>query len=71
MSRVYAEHGDVRQAIAEIELAIPGDADGSYHYRLGRLYLQIGKRAASEEAMQQSAKLHRENDAAVSLEDEQ
>jgi tetratricopeptide (TPR) repeat protein len=71
LSKVYADRGDVTRAIAELKLAIPGDADGSYHYRLGRLYLQIGNRAASEEAMKQSAKLHRESDAAVSLEDEE
>ena len=71
LSKVYAEGGELSRAIAEIKLALPGDVDGSYHYRLGRLYLQTGDRAASVQVMQQSAKLHRENDSATSLEDEQ
>jgi tetratricopeptide (TPR) repeat protein len=71
LSKVYAEGGELSRAIAEIKLALPGDVDGSYHYRLGRLYLQTGDRAASVQVMKQSAKLHRENDSATSLEDEQ
>ncbi len=71
LSKIYADRGDLTRAIAEIKLALPGDVDGSYHYRLGRLYLQTGNRVASQQAMQQSAKLHRENDASTSLEEEQ
>lgn len=71
LSKVYAERGDLARAIAEIKQALPGDMDGSYYYRLGRLYLQIGDRVASAQAMQQSAKLHSRQDTATSLEDEQ
>jgi tetratricopeptide (TPR) repeat protein len=71
LSKVYAEHGELARAISEIKQALPGDVDGSYHYRLGRLYLQAGDRAAAAQAMQQSAKLRRRNDASTSLEGEQ
>jgi tetratricopeptide (TPR) repeat protein len=71
LSKVYADRGELARAISEIKQALPGDVDGSYHYRLGRLYFQAGDRAASAQAMQQSAKLHRQNDASTSLEDEQ
>ena len=71
LSKIYAERGELARAISEIKQALPGDVDGSYHYRLGRLYSQAGDRAASAQAMQQSAKLHRQNAASTSLEDEQ
>jgi tetratricopeptide (TPR) repeat protein len=71
LSKVYADRGELARAIAEIKQALPGDVDGSYHHRLGRLYFQAEDRAASAQAMQQSAKLHRQNDASTSLEDEQ
>ena len=71
LSKVYADRGELARAISEIKQALPGDVDGSYHHRLGRLYFQAEDRAASAQAMQQSAKLHRQNDASTSLEDEQ
>lgn len=63
LSKVYADQGELARAISEIKQALPGDVDGSYHYRLGRLYLHAGDRAASAQAMQQSVKLQRQNDA--------
>jgi tetratricopeptide (TPR) repeat protein len=65
LSKVYAERGEVSRAIAEIKLALPADVDGSYYYRLGRLYMQAGDRAASAQAMQQSARMHRQDDAST------
>jgi len=64
LSMVYEDRGDVTQAIAEMEQAVSLDVDGSYHYRLGHLYLKAGHRAAAEAALQSAEKLRREADAA-------
>lgn len=58
LSRIYDERGDTKRAISELESALPADNDGSYHYRLGRLYLKAGDRKAADRAMQESERLH-------------
>ncbi|HEY2469519.1 MAG TPA: tetratricopeptide repeat protein [Terracidiphilus sp.] len=64
LSTVYEDRGDLEQAIAEMKLAVPVDVDGSYHYRLGHLYMKSGDRAAAANALNQAAKLRRTSDAA-------
>ena len=58
LSEVYEDRGDSPLAISELTQALSVDADGSYHYRLGRLYLSSGNRAAADQAMRESALLH-------------
>jgi predicted Zn-dependent protease len=65
LSKVYEEQGDPQQAIAELKQALPADEDGSYHYRLGRLYLSVGDRAAAAEALRVSSTMHQQADSAL------
>ena len=65
LSTVYEDRDDLEQAIAEMKQAVSVDVDGSYHYRLGHLYLKSGDRAAATEALNQAAKLRRATDAAT------
>lgn len=55
LSRVYDEQGEYSLAISEIKQALPVDIDGSYYYRLGRLYQKTGERAAAAQALRQSS----------------
>ncbi len=64
LSRVYENQGELVQAIAELKQALPLDVDGSYYFRLGHLYIKTGDRAAATQALEQSAKLRHEADAA-------
>jgi tetratricopeptide (TPR) repeat protein len=64
LSAVYDDSGNIEQAIAEIKQAVPVDVDGSYYYRLGRLYMKSGNRAAATEALNQAAQLRHTSDAA-------
>ncbi len=68
LSRIYEERGEFPRAIEEIKQALPADIDGSYYYRLGRLYQKTGNRAAAAQALEQSAKLHRSADTDLHLE---
>jgi tetratricopeptide (TPR) repeat protein len=65
LSKVYEEQGNPQQAIAELKQALPVDEDGSYYYRLGRLYLTVGDRAAAAEALKVSAAMHQQADSAM------
>jgi tetratricopeptide (TPR) repeat protein len=67
LSTIYEDRGDTSHAIAEMKLAVPVDVDGSYYYRLGRLYLKSGDRAAANEALNQAANLRRATDTAASF----
>ncbi len=42
LGKVYARSARPRQAMAELKQALSGDADGSAHYQLGRLYQEMG-----------------------------
>jgi protein O-GlcNAc transferase len=64
LSTVYEDGGNLEQAITEIKQAVPVDVDGSYYYRLGRLYMKSGNRAAAADALNQAAQLRRTSDAA-------
>jgi len=65
LSKVYEEKGDPQQAIAELKQALPADEDGSYHYRLGRLYLSVGDRVDAVEALKVSAAMHQQADSSI------
>jgi tetratricopeptide (TPR) repeat protein len=62
LSRVYEERGQVDQAIAELKLATPVDVDGSYHYRLGHLYMRTGDRGSAAEALRIAENLRHQTD---------
>jgi predicted Zn-dependent protease len=64
LSRVYEDRGEVQKAIDEMKQALPLDVDGSYYFRLGRLYMKMGDRVNAALALDQSAKLRHEADAA-------
>ncbi len=50
---VDAETGHPHEAIHELKLGLSSDEDGSYHYRIARLYAKIGDKKNAESAMQQ------------------
>jgi tetratricopeptide (TPR) repeat protein len=65
LSTIFEDRGDIARAIAEMKLAVPADVDGSYHYRLGHLYMKSGDRAEANEALNQATKLRRATDRAA------
>jgi len=40
--------------------ALPGDVDGSLHYRLGRWYQKLGREADARQAFAETARLKQE-----------
>ncbi len=68
LSTIYEDRRDIARAIAEMKLAVPVDVDGSYHYRLGHLYMKSGDRAAANDALNQATKLLRATDRAAQFE---
>ncbi len=64
LSMIYEGRGDIAQAIAEMKKAISIDVDGSYYYRLGRLYLKAGDRTAAKASLQAAEEMRRVADAA-------
>lgn len=64
LSKVYEDQGETSKAIAELKQAISADVDGSFSYRLGRLYLKAGDRAAAQEAFDLAERLRHATDAA-------
>jgi tetratricopeptide (TPR) repeat protein len=70
LGRVYEERGDAIHAIAELKQSVQRDADGSYNYRLGRLLMMTGDRAAAKAAFETSTRLRHETDAASLYEKE-
>jgi tetratricopeptide (TPR) repeat protein len=60
LARVYARTNRTQQAIAELKLALAGDKDGSLHYQIARLYLQVGDQDSAKQAFQASEQLRRE-----------
>ncbi len=63
LSKVYEGRNQIPEAIAELKLAAPVDVDGSYHYRLGRLYMRAGNREAADAALQTAEELRHQTDA--------
>jgi tetratricopeptide (TPR) repeat protein len=66
---VYAETGRTQQAISELKQGLSSDEDGSYHYRLARLYIKMGDKKDSDIAMAQMKILQQQSrdQAAISL----
>ena len=58
---VYAETNRTQEAIAELKLGLSSDEDGSYHYRIARLYSQIGDKKDSDIAMMQMKQLQQQS----------
>jgi tetratricopeptide (TPR) repeat protein len=56
----YAALGNTHKAIQEMKLALRGDTDGSYHYRLGRWFQQTGQTREANEAFALSTRLKEE-----------
>lgn len=60
LGKVYSRTGRTEQAIAELKLALTDDKDGTVHYQIARLYLQVGDRDAAKQAFDVSAQLRRQ-----------
>lgn len=57
LGQVYAETNRIADAIAEYNLGITSDDDGSLHYQLARLYQKAGNQNAAVEEMRRSKQL--------------
>jgi tetratricopeptide (TPR) repeat protein len=64
LGKVYEDQGETAKAIAEMKQAVSVDEDGSFYYRLGRLYLKAGDRKSADEAFAMTTKLRNATDAA-------
>jgi len=71
LGKVYAATDRIPAAIAQYQLGLATDEDGSIHYQLARLYLKTGDTAAAAEQMEISKQLRKrwDNLARVSLGD--
>lgn len=68
--QIYAETGRTPEAIAEYNLGLSSDQDGSIHYQLARLYQKSGDSVAASEQIRISKQLreHWDHQAHVALE---
>lgn len=55
--RVFAERGQLREAVTEFQQALERDLDGSYHYQLSTLYRKLGDKQAAATALQESERI--------------
>lgn len=62
LSKIFASQGRTLEAIAELKQALPEDHDGTFHYRIARLYRQVGDEKAASEALRQSETLRKERE---------
>lgn len=53
----HAASGDLPAAIASMRKALAGDADGNYHYRIGRWYQATGKENEARAAFAETARI--------------
>lgn len=53
LGTVYAETGRTQEAIAQLEMGLAADEDGSTHYKLARMYRKAGDTQRADAAMQQ------------------
>lgn len=56
----YAAMGDLEKAVKTMQPALAGDADGSFHYRLGQWYRKLGKQREAAEAFAETTRLKEE-----------
>jgi len=61
MGTGYTELHDYRKAEAEFKTALPGDHDGSVHYKLGRVYQALGEKDKADREFSISSSLNRES----------
>jgi len=61
MGTGYTELHDYRKAEAEFKTALPGDHDGSVHYKLGRVYQALGEKDKADREFNISTSLNRES----------
>jgi tetratricopeptide (TPR) repeat protein len=57
LADVHAAEGNIETAIREMTVALKGDPDGSYHYRLGRWLQTTGQIQKANEAFATSTRL--------------
>ncbi len=57
LSRAYLLDGQPQRAIEQLERILDADPDGSYHYRLGQAYGQLGDSASATMALETYRKL--------------
>ena len=63
LGTAYADLHDYAQAEAEFKAAIPGDQDGSVHYKLARIYQAEGQKENATREFEISTSLNRESHA--------
>ena len=54
LGEVYEEAGKTKDAITQLKLGLTSDDDGSIHYRLARLYRQIGDQQSASAALNEA-----------------
>ena len=54
LGKIYAAEGQGDKAIRELQSALPGDDDGSFHVQISQLYKKTGNQQAAAEALRQS-----------------
>jgi tetratricopeptide (TPR) repeat protein len=52
--KILASEDRTEEAIKELQLALPGDDDGSFHFQIYRLYVKAGNQAAAATALRDS-----------------
>ena len=67
LGRAYAEEGRTDIAIQELQLALPGDKDGSIHYQLARLYRKTGNTVEADKLFTEAKALIGKRDANASI----
>lgn len=67
LARAVLDEGNKQGAIQQLELALPGDKDGSMHYMLSRLYRETGNLAASQKTMTEAKALIKKRDASAAI----
>ncbi len=67
LGQVYASTNRIPEAIAEFNLGLKSDEDGSIHYQLGRLYQKTGNSTAAAGAFRISKQLSKQWDDLASI----
>jgi tetratricopeptide (TPR) repeat protein len=57
LGKIYSAQGQTDEAIKELKRALPGDADGSFHFQIYQLYKRVGDAKAAAAALQVSETL--------------
>jgi tetratricopeptide (TPR) repeat protein len=54
LGKIYASEGKMEKAIKELQLALPGDDDGSIHFQIYQAYRRVGDPQAAADALRDS-----------------